>query len=226
MKAIFIDAAKREICEVDYVHLKEDGKSLHDWLNGYIESAWTWRNGDVLWVDGDGYSKPQRHFFRLSLRADGQPLAGSGILTGREIEDDSKHGYHTEPPIITIAEITPLITWMTRSDVDQWGMAKGGEAAITLTTLDHGKASREILQSWGQLIGNMPPTNLYRTTIRPAHGGGVPAGLRWEYIEAPAMHGLVNRPDLPVSQHRYGVIRTERPLTVEEREHFDILPVD
>jgi hypothetical protein len=63
----------------------------------------------------------------------------------------------------------------------------------------------------------------YRPTLRPASGGGVPAGVRWDYVEAPAMHGLANRPDLHLSPFRYGVICTDRKLTSEECSHFDLL---
>ena len=56
--------------------------------------------------------------------------------------------------------------------------------------------------------------NLYRTTLRPASGGGMPPGVKWAYVEAPAMFGLANRPDLPTSIHRYGVVSTDRELTV------------
>lgn len=63
--------------------------------------------------------------------------------------------------------------------------------------------------------------NEYRTTLRPAAFGGMPSGVRWDYIEAPADIAH-NRRDLPLSTHRYGVVRTERPLTAAEMEHFDI----
>ncbi len=66
-------------------------------------------------------------------------------------------------------------------------------------------------------------TYRYRTTLRPASGGGVPLGVRWEYVEAPAMTALCIRHDLPLSRHRYGVIATDRALTAEELDHFDIV---
>ena len=64
--------------------------------------------------------------------------------------------------------------------------------------------------------------HLYRTTLRPASGGGLPPGVRWEYVEAPAMPGLANRPDLPTSVHRYGIVSTDRELTAVEMFQFDI----
>lgn len=68
--------------------------------------------------------------------------------------------------------------------------------------------------------------HLYRTTLRPASGGGMPPGVRWTYVEAPAMLGLANRIDLPTSAYRYGVVSTDRELTAEEMHHFDIVKHD
>jgi hypothetical protein len=70
-----------------------------------------------------------------------------------------------------------------------------------------------------------PMTNFYRTTLRPIFGGGVPPGVKWELVEAPADGSLTKRPDLPRSKHRYGVFTTDRPLTQDEMQHFDIEPV-
>jgi hypothetical protein len=63
----------------------------------------------------------------------------------------------------------------------------------------------------------------YAPRFRPASCFTLPAGVAWEYVEAPARFDVgVNRPDLPRSTHPHGVIATDRPLTVEEREHFDL----
>jgi hypothetical protein len=63
----------------------------------------------------------------------------------------------------------------------------------------------------------------YRTTLRPASGGGLPADLGWRYVEAPSGF-FINRPDLPTSRYLYGVIETDRELTPAELDHFDIVP--
>lgn len=68
----------------------------------------------------------------------------------------------------------------------------------------------------------MNSTHLYRPTLRPASYGGMPQGVCWAYVEAPAMHGLANRPDLPTSRHLYGVISTDRALTAAECKQFDM----
>lgn len=64
----------------------------------------------------------------------------------------------------------------------------------------------------------------YRPLLRPAAGGGVPPGVRWDYVEAPDEHIAARRPELPVSRHRYGVICTDRKLTDAECFHFDLIP--
>jgi hypothetical protein len=65
--------------------------------------------------------------------------------------------------------------------------------------------------------------NKYRMLYRPASFCTLPRGLKWDYVEAPAN---VNRPDLPRSRHPFGVIRTERPLTKDECETFEIVHAD
>jgi hypothetical protein len=75
-------------------------------------------------------------------------------------------------------------------------------------------------------VGNTPcaaqPKNLYRTTLRPAGFGGLPQGVTYQYVETPS-DGSVNLPSIPVSRLRYGVIKTDRPLTADEMQHFDIV---
>jgi hypothetical protein len=75
------------------------------------------------------------------------------------------------------------------------------------------------------MSGHFTTSWRYRPRLRPAYGGGVPSGVRWDYVEAPDEHIAVRRPDLPVSRHRYGVICTERELTAEECTHFDLVAV-
>lgn len=57
--------------------------------------------------------------------------------------------------------------------------------------------------------------------LRPASFATLPAGLRWEYVEAPWDLAHV-RSDLPRSDNRHGVIATDRSLTIEERERFSL----
>lgn len=61
---------------------------------------------------------------------------------------------------------------------------------------------------------------LYIPLARPVGIGTIPRDVQWEYVEAPDYVTL--RPDLPRSSHRHGLIKTSRPLTADEREHFDM----
>jgi hypothetical protein len=62
----------------------------------------------------------------------------------------------------------------------------------------------------------------YIPLYRPAGFATLPSGISWEYVEAPKMPGLVNRPDLKTSQHYFGVIRTDRPLTADELKAYEL----
>jgi hypothetical protein len=65
--------------------------------------------------------------------------------------------------------------------------------------------------------------HLYKPLLRPAGRYTLPEGVTWDYVEAPAMVGLADRPDLPRSFYQYGVIRIDRKLTAEEASHFDLV---
>jgi hypothetical protein len=62
---------------------------------------------------------------------------------------------------------------------------------------------------------------LYRPLFRPVSFCTLPAGLAWDYAQTPSDHS-VDRPDLPVSRHLYGIIETTRQLTREEMSTFDL----
>lgn len=65
---------------------------------------------------------------------------------------------------------------------------------------------------------------LYEPTLRPAHFGGMPSTVQWEYLAAP--HDIADkRTDIPRARNRHGVIKTSRALTKQEMEHFDLKPV-
>ncbi len=65
----------------------------------------------------------------------------------------------------------------------------------------------------------------YRTTLRPAGGGGLPPGVRWQYVELPTDFAgpALRNPPVPFSRHLYGVVETDRELTPAELEHFSIV---
>ena len=60
MKLIHINAAEKSITLVDYAGLAD----MQKLVGGYIGTApVTLSPGDVLFVDDDGLTKPQEHFF-------------------------------------------------------------------------------------------------------------------------------------------------------------------
>lgn len=64
---------------------------------------------------------------------------------------------------------------------------------------------------------------LYRPLLRPASFATLPRDLKWKYAEAPPY--VNRRPDIPQSDFPHGVIETERELTPDEIEHFDLRPI-
>ena len=61
--------------------------------------------------------------------------------------------------------------------------------------------------------------HLYEPLLRPAGFATAPSG--WEYVERPASV-MLNRPDLPQSRLRYGVIGYREKLSDETREHYSL----
>jgi hypothetical protein len=72
------------------------------------------------------------------------------------------------------------------------------------------------------MITKIEPTEwLYRPLLRPASFCTLPEGLSWNYVEIPSEYAA-DRPDLPISRHRFGIIATTRQLTAKERYTFDL----
>lgn len=146
MKAYLIDSAAQTISAIDYSGLTE----LHDLVGGYIELAWTWPSGEVLYVDEEGLLKPQSHFFRLTLRSDGQPLAGNGVVVGPEqVVGD---GYITLPPAVPLDALRAVVQFMTYDQAQAWAKGNASEPAVTVTT----DAGREVMARFGRLYGEIP----------------------------------------------------------------------
>jgi hypothetical protein len=112
-RALFIDVQERTIERVGIRHGSAAVGDLRDLIGGYIEGAYHWPNGDVLFVDEEGLLKPWRGGFLFALRADEQPLAGNGVVVGREIEGRGYvGGYTTLAPTITVAELRRLVLFL------------------------------------------------------------------------------------------------------------------
>ena len=101
MKAYLIDSESRTVTEIEYKR-----GELQKLVGGWIETACVWDSGDVLYVDEEGLLKDPRFFFRIPERPD-QPLAGNGVLVGREVNNTSR----TAPPTMTIEELIRKVTF-------------------------------------------------------------------------------------------------------------------
>jgi len=152
MRAIWINSERRTLHEVDYVDYKELGRAV----GGHIACAWRFENGDVCYVDDEGLMKSPRHFFRILERPDGQPLAGNGILTGRD-GYTSEGAETTLDPVTTIDELRSKIMWMDRTQVASWGKANASEPAVTFTSLGPDMkpdAAPQVIHTYGSLISD------------------------------------------------------------------------
>ncbi len=107
MRAILIDPYKREITEVDisgdfmeiYKFLSNDMVKVSTFTTGM-----TWDNRDILYVDDEGLFKNGSPFFDIG-RADGQPLAGMGIIMGGNSAGESVSVK------ASLKEIQELVRW-------------------------------------------------------------------------------------------------------------------
>jgi hypothetical protein len=103
--ALLIDPLNRTISETTYIGLE----GLQTLVGGSIEAAYQWPNRDVLYVDEEGLFKDAQMFFAISVRPD-QPLAGNGVLVGREVDDLG----NTAPPQMTIERLSSLVRFLGR----------------------------------------------------------------------------------------------------------------
>lgn len=112
-RALFIDATARTISVVEIAHGSAILVDLRKLLGGYIAGAFHWPDGETLYVDDEGLLKPPTVGFRFALRADDQPLAGNGVVVGREIEGEAARlhpgGYTSLDPRITVEELRRFV---------------------------------------------------------------------------------------------------------------------
>lgn len=156
MRALLIDSAKQEIREVEYESTEAKGTTLQQHIGGYIETAYAWPNGDILFVDEEGLFKAQKHFFRIGERPD-QPFAGHGIVVGPERLDEDGEYLGTDAPIITLAALQATVEFRSRDQIDAWAKGNASEvaAAVYFAGAD-GKIERTVTAHVGELYASMP----------------------------------------------------------------------
>lgn len=154
-KVIIIDSATRTVRFDDLDLMK--GDAIRDAIGGWIEIAFKFPWGDVLYVDEEGLLKPSEHFFRFALRADPMPLAGIGVIVGREVYDRDGELLEVANTLILVERLRPLITWLTRAQAEAWAKGNASEPSSTITYLDaDGVPHTEVTTRVGQLFSNMP----------------------------------------------------------------------
>jgi hypothetical protein len=155
-KVIIIDSIKRELREMEW-DIK--GKGLRPLVGDWIETGWHWRaTGDVLFVDERGLLKPSQHFFVLAVRLDNWPLAGIGVVVGRELIDKKGNWLGNADPVITIDQLKPLITFLSREEVDQWALDHSAGTAGFVGSIDKSftKVTVHSKTTIGETFGAMP----------------------------------------------------------------------
>jgi hypothetical protein len=162
MKAILIDSTAQGFRVVEY----NGNDDLRQLVGGWIELAYQWpETEDVLYVDEEGLLKEQRHFFRIDVRADPQPLAGKGVIVGRELyERDEATGEDkylgTADPAITVEELTTHVRFLSREQFEAWGKANASDPFVSLHTVDHnGVIDTTVLERTGSIVGYSRPKN-------------------------------------------------------------------
>jgi Domain of unknown function (DUF3846)/Domain of unknown function (DUF4314) len=155
MQAILIDVTAREIRAVDYDGLKD----LQRLVGGFIATATAFDNGDVLFVDDEGLFKAPPGFFRV--KGIDQPFAGNGVLVGEEHYDGDGEYLGIKAPGTTVAELSELVEFRSRAQVDAWAKANAAEPSSTFTTIERdGSTTTTVLGTYGGLFADLPRQKL------------------------------------------------------------------
>ena len=92
MRGILINPWFKEITEVECGEGIEDMyRLMSNPLGPKVDIfciGMNWANGDVLYVDDEGFWKSGGRLFTID-RADGQPLVGNGLILGSDAEGNS-----------------------------------------------------------------------------------------------------------------------------------------
>jgi hypothetical protein len=147
MIAYFINPADKTVSQIEL----EGWDGIRAKLGGYLEIAARWDNGDVLFVDEEGFLKPQELYFRITERPD-QPFAGVGVMVGREQEDG---GEDNHPPSMTLQQLSSRVTFLSRAAVVE---LLRGRPQGTITDLTTGET--EVLSTWDDMLDlSKPPSS-------------------------------------------------------------------
>lgn len=145
-KGYLINAETRTVTPLDY-----NPDVMRKWLPNGIDIAWSFDNGDVIYVDGEGLLHPFDCAFRIKDRPDGQPLAGHGIVTGRDDASviDGKFIEVTLPPEFTAEQIAERIEWLTAEQARDWFRGVRNQTSLTISNLTTGEVLHR--ETWGDM---------------------------------------------------------------------------
>ena len=133
-KAWWINSQLRLVISVDCNGLKDMNKYV-----GSICIGKVWHEtGDVLYVDDDGMLKPQEYWFMVPGQP--QPLAGDGIIVGKEVE--TENGWYNLDVIIGIEQLG--IKWMSKEEVQEWGRLNKDRPSFMIND--------EVVERYGETI--------------------------------------------------------------------------
>lgn len=149
MIGILIDACQRRVSTVEYTY-RSIGQIIGIGTRPFA-LAGRLDTGDAVVVDDEGMLREFRAGFRLvGMREDDQPLAGNGLVFGRDNADD------TDPPLITVERLTGLIEWVDEGEYRRWIADRWHTPATVVTRAD---GTSEVLATWGQIYRDAHPTH-------------------------------------------------------------------
>jgi hypothetical protein len=71
----------------------------------------------------------------LGARED-MPLAGNGVVVGRELVDGGDQWLGNADPAISLAALTPRVRFISRKQARAWGRANASEPAVSHVAFD------------------------------------------------------------------------------------------
>ena len=149
IKVLVINPRIRTITEAELPNVYPAAKDL---IGGWLTIATAFPNGDTLYVDDEGLLKDGQSFFRVAGMD--QPIAGTGVLTGRE-DDDGEDGTDTADVRTTVEELAALVSWLDPEDFAAWLADNRSRPAVTVTFFDSGdEPITTVVSTWGDALGS------------------------------------------------------------------------
>lgn len=149
MKAYMIDAHEKRVYDILISGVENIASALR--RARYYQIAHVFQNGDTVFVDEEGFLKPQTAYFRI--RGYDAIFAGDGVAVGPE-----NTGYDVQR---SINDVRAQVEWLTRAQV----VAElRGKPAMTITSFSSdGQEHQEVIQTWDDLLEESDPAGRERS---------------------------------------------------------------